>query len=401
MYRETTVNVLLLMDHESGIREISGVSLRLLCLVGGQLWLIQRLDGRRALGVVIAGALPADRWRMPTKSLPHLDRPFENHRWNTLEVVLKFNALFEDEHGPLLVEGSGSLTAAVVQDLAGFKGRLARHGAILFRNFAVHDANDFDEFVAHWSPDHLKYMYRSTPRTEVTKHVVTSTSYPASLEIPLHNENSYHRHWPKTVSFCCLEPASHGGQTPIASMREVSRRIGSGLMERFEHKRVEYIRHYHEGIDLPWQSVFQTESRDEVEAYCRESAIHCDWIDGKLLRTSGIAQGVTSHPLTGEKIFFNQAHLFHVSSLGPAYSEALIALYGVERLPRHARFGDGTEIATGDLQQVRDAFEKSSLSFRWQKGDVLVLDNMAYAHGRRPFKGSRKVLAALMDAHVT
>lgn len=315
---------------------------------------------------------------------------------------MKFNALFDDESGPLLVEGTGgSLTDAVAPELATFKERLARHGAVLFRNFAVRHANDYDEFVTQWSSDHLKYMYRSTPRSEVTNHVVTSTSYPASLEIPLHNENSYHRKWPRTVSFCCLEPSIEGGETPLASMREVTRRIGPELMERFEHKQVEYIRHYHEGIDLPWQSVFQTESRDEVQAYCQENAITSQWIGGNLLRTSGIAQGVANHPQSGEKTFFNQSHLFHVSSLGAEHAEALISLYGVDRLPRHARFGDGTEIPDEDLQQVREAFTKSTVAFRWQKGDVLVLDNMAYAHGRRPFKGSRKVVAALMDAHVS
>jgi alpha-ketoglutarate-dependent taurine dioxygenase len=134
-----------------------------------------------------------------------------------------------------------------------------------------------------------------------------------------------------------------------------------------------------------------------VQEYCSQYDITCDWIDDKLLRTAGIAQGVTTHPKTREKVFFNQAHLFHVSSLGPIHAEALVSMYGVNRLPRHARFGDGTEIPDLDLRRVSDAFKKSAITFRWQKGDVLVLDNVSYAHGRRPFKGSRKVLAALMD----
>ncbi|MDA2921410.1 TauD/TfdA family dioxygenase, partial [Desulfobacterota bacterium AH_259_B03_O07] len=31
----------------------------------------------------------------------------------------------------------------------------------------------------------------------------------------------------------------------------------------------------------------------------------------------------------------------------------------------------------------------------WQKGDVMVLDNYLVAHGRRPFKGPRKILVAM------
>lgn len=315
--------------------------------------------------------------------------------------MLNCSSLFDGKVGPLLVDGKGaSAVETIMPELPKLKECLVEHGAILFRNFSVTSAEDFDAFVSHWSSDHLKYVYRSTPRSEVTKHVLTSTSYPASLEIPLHNENSYHRQWPLTVAFCCLEAAAEGGQTPIALMRDVTAEIGEALMEKFEQREVEYVRHYHEGVDLPWQSVFQTESREKVQEYCQNNGIACEWIDEKLLRTSGIAQGVAFHPVTHEKVFFNQAHLFHVSSVGAMHAEALVSMYGVNRLPRHARYGDGMEIDQADLQRVSDAFKRSSITFRWQKGDVLVVDNMVYAHGRQPFKGSRRVLAALMDAHL-
>jgi len=46
---------------------------------------------------------------------------------------------------------------------------------------------------------------------------------------------------------------------------------------------------------------------------------------------------------------------------------------------------------------VREAFEAETVVFRWETGDVLLLDNMLVAHGRRPFKGDRKIVAALLD----
>lgn len=314
--------------------------------------------------------------------------------------MLKYSSLLEDKTGPLLIDGMGLLPIeSVFSELSTLKERLVEHGAILFRNFPVASANDFDAFVSQWSDDHLEYVYRSTPRSEVTERVLTSTSYPASLEIPLHNENSYHRQWPLTVAFCCLEVAAVGGETPIASMRAVTAEIGEELMEKFERRQVEYVRHYHPGMDLPWQSVFQTESRERVREYCQKNGITCEWIDDNLLRTSSVAQGVAVHPITHDKLLFNQAHLFHVSSLGAVHAEALVSVYGMSRLPRHARFGDGGEISDEDLRSVSEAFKKNAATFRWQKGDVLIIDNMSYAHGRRPFKGSRKVLAALMDPH--
>jgi hypothetical protein len=34
--------------------------------------------------------------------------------------------------------------------------------------------------------------------------------------------------------------------------------------------------------------------------------------------------------------------------------------------------------------------------FDWRAGDVLLIDNILVSHGRRPYKGSRRVLAALI-----
>jgi alpha-ketoglutarate-dependent taurine dioxygenase len=316
--------------------------------------------------------------------------------------MLKYTAITGATSGPAMIEpasGRPSLVETVVTKLPDFKQQLLDHGALLFRGFNISDTKDFDEFVGGMSAHHMPYEYRSTPRSEVTERVLTATSYPAKLEIPQHNENSYHRRWPMLLAFCCAEPASDGGETPIACMKAVTASVGDELMEQLEQRGVEYVRHYHQGVDLPWQDVFQTQSRAKVEEFCSENDITSSWLEGELLRTSNVAQGVASHPATGEKTFFNQAHLFHVSSLGEAQATALRSMFGSDRLPRHARFGDGSEIPDSARVRISDAFKENLVVFSWSAGDVLLVDNMQYSHGRRPFKGTRRVFAALMDPY--
>lgn len=313
--------------------------------------------------------------------------------------MLRRVSLFEDHDGPEMIEPSvqpASLSDLVLADLPGYKQRLLERGAILFRGFDIQSVDDFHEFVTGYSDSHLRYMNRSTPRAQMTTNVYTATNYPRQQEIPLHSENSYQREWPMTVAFCCTLPAAVGGETPIASTREIVRSIGRELTDKFERLGIEYIRHYHDGIDLPWREVFQTGNRDDVTRYCTENGIECAWLEENLLRTSHVAQGIAEHPATGARVFFNQAHLFHVSSTGSAGAAALIQMFG-DRLPRHARFGDGSEISAEELALVRRAFGQSARSFGWRRGDVLLLDNMQYAHGRRSYEGRRSVFAALMD----
>src|SRR5262245_48982333 len=272
-----------------------------------------------------------------------------------------------------------------------------RTGGILFRGFTVDERGFADAVAALCDP--LPYIYRSTPRTELGGGIYTATEYPASQSIPFHCENAYQRDWPMRLWFHCDRPAARDGETPLADVARVTDALDPALVRRFTELGVTYLRNYRPGLDLPWQTVFQTSARAAVEAYCATHDITCEWLDGDALRTRQTCPAVVSHPRTGRPLWFNQAHLFHISSLSPALREALLAVYRPDELPRHAAFGDGAPIDPADLDAIRAAFDAHTMQFPWQRGDVLVIDNMAIAHGRRPFAGPRRILVAMGAAY--
>ncbi len=47
------------------------------------------------------------------------------------------------------------------------------------------------------------------------------------------------------------------------------------------------------------------------------------------------------------------------------------------------------------METIRDAYRRESCTFRWQAGDVLLLDNMLVAHSRRRYEGPREVTVAM------
>ncbi|NEQ80728.1 MAG: TauD/TfdA family dioxygenase, partial [Moorea sp. SIO2I5] len=217
--------------------------------------------------------------------------------------------------------------------------------------------------------------------------------------IPLHNENAYSLSWPMKIWFFCVEAAEQGGETPIADSKKIFQRIDPKIKEQFLQKKVMYVRNYRPGLDLQWENVFQTNQKSEVETYCRKAGIEFEWKDGNHLRTRQVCQAVAAHPKTGETLWFNQAHLFHVSSLEPEVREFLLSNFEESDLPRNAYYGDGSPIEVSVLEEIREIYQQEAVKFTWQKGDILMLDNMLTAHGRMPFTGSRKVVVGMAEPY--
>ena len=59
------------------------------------------------------------------------------------------------------------------------------------------------------------------------------------------------------------------------------------------------------------------------------------------------------------------------------------------------QFGDGSDISEESMEVVCEIAENITYDHFWQKGDLLLVDNFLVMHGRRPFVGTRKVLASL------
>ena len=318
------------------------------------------------------------------------------------ELPLHGAALFEGRDLPLLVTPA-TPGASLEAGRAGMHDCAAKHleraGGILFRGFAVPDVSAFKDFAASFGDPLLSYEFGSTPRSKVEQGVYTSTEYPAHQSIPLHNEQAYTRQWPMRIWFYCHTAAPEGGETPIADSREVYRRLDPAIRERFIEKGLMYVRNYGNGLDVPWQQVFNTEDAAVVETFCRGQGIAWEWKDDGELRTRQVCQAVATHPRTGDVVWFNQAHLFHVSALESSVRETLLAVVDEEDLPRHVYYGDGSPIEDAILDEIRAVYDSVTIRFPWQQGDVLMLDNMLAAHGRAPFKGPRRVVVAMAQGH--
>ncbi len=122
-----------------------------------------------------------------------------------------------------------------------------------------------------------------------------------------------------------------------------------------------------------------------------------EWSDDKKMLTFWYTMSpFATHPESGEKIWFNQAHAMHISyfKAHPSFHDREIP---DNKYPLHCTYGNGEEIEPEFVQQIRDAGWSSAVGIPWKKGDVVVLDNMLVQHARLSFEGERKVVVALTN----
>ncbi len=274
---------------------------------------------------------------------------------------------------------------------------LFKHGALLFRGFNISNAEKLQAFAQAYSPELLDYSDRGAPRVSLSSKVFSSTEYAKEEVIPLHHEMSYASSCPSKLFFCCETVAAEGGYTPLADDRKVIAQIPQAIKDTFMQKQVMYVRNYGLGIDMDWQEAFDTNNKAEVEAYLKQTNTDFEWISDDHLRTTAVRQVLATHPVTGETVWFNHAHLFHQSNMPADILEFMIDEFGADGLPRNAFYGDGSPIDAAVVEQIRAIYAANAVTFDWQVGDALLADNFLVSHGRSAFKGKRKVCVAMAE----
>jgi alpha-ketoglutarate-dependent taurine dioxygenase len=155
--------------------------------------------------------------------------------------------------------------------------------------------------------------------------------------------------------------------------------------------------------------MFGTEDVQQAEAFARKRGWQLNWTDDGGVRVIQRPSPATRvHPVTGEKVWFNQAHLLHRAFapwrddfLGPSLGQRLRARLQRPRLSRRFYYqsahADGSEIRLSDLKCIRSTIAQTMVMFDWQVGDLLLCDNKLVSHGRQPYTPPRTILAALAN----
>jgi alpha-ketoglutarate-dependent taurine dioxygenase len=185
--------------------------------------------------------------------------------------------------------------------------------------------------------------------------------------------------------FACLIAPADGGETPVADSPTVLQSLPAELVERCERTGWQLIRNYNDEIGASIAEAFGTDDRRAVESYCRANDIEFEWQASGGLRTWQHRSAVVRHPHTGQRCWFNQIAFLNEWTMDPELREYLVDVYGEAGLPFTTRFGNGDPIGADVVQLINDVYEANTARERWQRGDLMLVDNVRTAHARERF----------------
>lgn len=270
------------------------------------------------------------------------------------------------------------------------------HGAILFREFypTISTAEDFDAVCKAFGLAEFPYIGGAAPRSVITGSVFTANESPADQLIPFHHEMAQSRTHPGVLFFFCLKEPSEGGETPIVLSNLVYERVKAEypvFVEELEEKGVRYVRLLPEeddpssAIGRGWKSTFAVEKKEDAERVGREMGMELEWLDGNVLKTTtAVIPALKKDARTGKTSWFN------------SIVAAFTGWKDRRNDPRKAVvFGDGKSLDAEVLGRCLEIMNELAVAFRWQRGDILMVDNWVTLHSRNSFKGERIVYASL------
>ncbi|GGZ25854.1 hypothetical protein CP967_19510 [Streptomyces nitrosporeus] len=303
---------------------------------------------------------------------------------------------------PLEIEAKGEGgTAELLSRLDGLEPGLAatlvKEKALVFRGFGI-TPGTLDTALDRLLPNRLAYVHGNSPRTKVGGNVYTSTEYPQEFTISMHSEMSYAHAWPSRLAFYCQIQPGTGGATPVLDAERWLAVLDEEVRDAFAGG-VRYVQNLHDGYGLgkSWQDTFESSDRAEVEAFLKTAGAEWEWRRDGSLRVESYRPATVEHPVTGAEVWFNQADQWHPAGLGDDTAAELAQILSEDELPQSVRFADGSPIPAEYVAQIRDRGLEAAVDVDWCQGDLLLIDNVLLAHGRRPFTGDRRVLVAMSD----
>ncbi|MBW4630841.1 MAG: TauD/TfdA family dioxygenase [Iphinoe sp. HA4291-MV1] len=248
------------------------------------------------------------------------------------------------------------------------------YGLLLFRGFSVNN-EQMQAFAEQFSSRFV--LDKDRPIVNLKNRFVTLVD-PGMHYVSPHCENANSPFSPDVVWFCCAVPASQGGETLIWDGGRVWEELSEDLKQLFISQKIRFVQKF---PAADWKRFLGSGS---TIADVKRTLDNLKGVNYQINSDQSVSLEYVCSAVVKTK-YGNQ----------DAFANSLISEY---KNPRGmVTFEDGSPIPVAVINQIQEVMNRLTEVITWQPGDLVMIDNSRFLHGRRSFTDTRRRIFSLLS----
>jgi Taurine catabolism dioxygenase TauD, TfdA family len=265
---------------------------------------------------------------------------------------------------------SSILDLSVQSNLEIFK----HSGTLLFRGFNV----NYEQMKAFAGKFSSKFVLdKDRPIVDPRNKFVTLVD-PGMHYVSPHCENANSPFRPDVVWFCCAVPAAQGGETLYWDGVRVWEEMSEELKQLFVSKKIKFLQKF---------------PAADWKRFLGAGATITD-----IKKTLDVIQGLSYQINSDQSVSIEYVCSAIVKTKygnKDAFANSLISEH---KNPRGiVTFEDGSPIPAPVINEIQELMNSLTKVISWQSGDLVMIDNSRFLHGRRSFADTKRRIFSLLS----
>jgi len=285
-------------------------------------------------------------------------------------------------------------------------------GVVRLTNTGLTDLTDMQRYAMLALQKQMVYEAGANRREAIHPNIF-EVGAPQTAWLHYHHEMAYVEQSCRNIAFCCAAAADGKGDTFLSENLQVTdelmqTELGRKLRDlgvRYERNLTDhkaYMGQSESNVYNHWQISLGVDTPEEAERAAAAAGLSTEWATDPIrtdstryLKTIYQADAFEYCEASGRNVLY--------SSLAD-HNMWFDAWPGVRDVPKHIRplqmtYGDGTEFTPEEIRTWIHLYDRGGIRVRWNVGDIVVLCNKRFAHGRPGYsleKGEKRELGVLL-----
>ena len=326
---------------------------------------------------------------MSTPEAKAFDQPYSadviQPRWWTGSSALPADSFTIDCSSLAMDESDLQMDSPLAQRM---KSSFHDIGLVHLVNTGLTNLADMRRFAKIVLDQEMIYKGGANPRDSLEPNVY-EVGAPLTAWLHYHHEMAYVGKSTRMLAFLCNKAVAGKGYTYVSdNLQATDAILATDFGQKLKELGVCYHRHLTDreafrgreeiGVYNHWQKSMLTEDPDEAVRTAEDRGLITEWGPNRLLKTRFYISAFEYFPQLDRNVLYSS-----IADNAMWFD----AWPNVMHLPNHERplkmtFGDDSEMSREECEIFADIYDQFGIPIRWQVGDIAIVCNYRFAHGR-------------------